>query len=172
MHCVNNLSITTTWLVANRTMEAEINGSKRRVEQLVASNTGKQLSFGFGRDKNLPQFQGNSTWIELRRRKRAYGVILDVRWRLPYNLVFPTKNRRDQFIEAIEVSVDSLCRYGFVEGDLSIEESISYILEKDINQAFNQGRRVNQYLIKPFTNREYQVFRLALKEFDVVEIWK
>lgn len=173
MHCVNNLWINTTWLVAERPMEMHINGSWWEVVELSACNMDKQISFGLGRDENLPDFgPEDSNWIGLNEQEAENGLMLDIGWTLPYNLLFSTKDERDTFISALEAKVHSLCSYRVIEGDLSIEESIGYVLEKDANQAYNKGRKVKHNLIKPFTYREYQVFRWERNGIKVLEIWK
>ncbi|EJL46593.1 hypothetical protein PMI08_01088 [Brevibacillus sp. CF112] len=173
MYCVNNLWINTTWLIAKRPMEMHINGSIGEVIALSASNLEKQISFGLERDENLLDFGPNdSTWIGLNQSTTENGRILDIGWKLPYNLHFDSKDEWDTFLAALEAKVHDLCSYMVIEGDLSFEESIGYVLEKDANEVFNEGRRVKQDLIEPVFRWEYKVFRLERNGIKVLEIWK
>ena len=173
MYCVNNLWINTTWLIAEMPMEILINGSCVKGLDLSACNKDKQISFTVGNNTTLPDFGPNdSTWIGLNQSTTENGRILDIGWKLPYNLHFDSKDEWDTFLAALEAKVHDLCSYMVIEGDLSFEESIGYVLEKDANQVWNEGRSVKQDLFQSVCRWEYEVCRLDRNGIKLLEIWK
>lgn len=172
MEYVSNLTIAMTWVTSLEEFEEKgMNGWKTRKEW-VARNTFKGITYGLKMDDQLPEFPGVSSPIQVGHDQDNDGMRISINWTLPYNLSFPTRSKRNRFLDNLDKEIREMSRVGVVKGDFPIEECLALMAEFFINSTYNRGKREETNLATYGENVSICCAKLITRNFDIATIWK